>query len=111
MPNDKKDIMEEFIKSYEICASFINKGKEYKYRIQDINKALTLLITIINENRLSEIPKFYVYNILLFAEVYARKMPLKSGYGNIKPEMVKLYELLAIIKELGIYRENSNSRS
>ena len=58
MANDKKDIMEEFIKSYEICASFINKGKEYKYRIQDINKALTLLITIINKNRLSEIPKF-----------------------------------------------------
>ena len=25
MPNDKKDIMKEFIKSYEICASFINK--------------------------------------------------------------------------------------
>ena len=99
----EQDIVKVFIEKYNLCENFRGTEKNYRERVQIINEALMDLIKIIEKNRLEELESYYVYNMILIGEIYAKK--LKSI-----PNVIRLYELLAVIKELGIEKEKLISR-
>ncbi len=106
----KEDIINDFIEKYNLCENFRGREKNYRERVQIINEALMDLIKIIEKNRLEEVEDYYVYNMILIGEIYAKKLKSISSKGILNPKVIRLYELLAIIKELGIEKEALFSR-
>ncbi len=106
----EQDIVKVFIEKYNLCENFRGREKNYRERVQIINEALMDLIKIIEKNRLEELESYYVYNMILIGEIYAKKLKSISIKGVINPNVIRLYELLAVIKELGIEKEKLISR-
>jgi hypothetical protein len=108
------ELVKDFYENYYKFASHVTTKSKTKFEsidtLSSVVNVLDSLIKVIENNLLDEINKSDVYNTLLIAKMYSKKVKMPSDKSRKRFVMLSLEEDLNRLKNLNISPENLKNR-